>query len=96
MSLWKSARRTCVWVCGEKDSDGRVDGRVVEHGDLVVAGGEARRVVVHVLDHQQDVGLTGAAPAVRRLGHQVVLDLPLPVQHRQSEELAWGNMDAIL
>ena len=85
--LWKSAHSTCVWVCGENDSDRRVDSRVVKHGDLIVAGGEARRIVVRVLDHQQDVSLTGAPPAIRRLGHQVVLNLPLSVQHGQSEEL---------
>lgn len=92
----RETQPTSVWVLGVYDSDGRSDGRVVKHGDLVVAGGEARWVVVHVLDHQQDVCLTRASPAICRLRHQIVLNHPLPVQHRQSEQLTWGTMDVIL
>lgn len=80
---------TCVWVFGVYDGDRRADGGVVEHGDLVVAGREAGRVVVHVLDQEEDVGLAGATAAVRRLRHQVELDLLLTVQNGQSEQLAW-------
>ena len=56
-----------------------------------MAGGEARRVVVHVLDHQQDVRLAGAPAAIGGLGDQVVLALRLPVQHSQREQLAWSR-----
>lgn len=82
---------TNVGVPGVDDGDGRVDGRVIKDGDLVVAGGEARGVIVHVLDHQQDVRLARPTAAVRRFCNQVVLHLRLPVQNRQSEELTWHN-----
>lgn len=82
---------TCVRVLGIHHSDRRADSGVVEHGDLIVAGREAGRVVVHVLDHQQDVGLTGSTPAIRRLRHQVELHVPLTVQHGQREELTWDR-----
>lgn len=85
----KTEPLTGVGVFGVDDGDGRSDRGVVEHGDLVVAGEEARRVVVHVLDQQHDVRLTRPPPSVRRLGHQVVLDLTLTVQHGHGEQLPW-------
>lgn len=78
---------TSVRVTGVEDGDGRSYGCVVKHGNGVGALGEVRRVVVYILDHQQDIGLTGPPTAVRRLGHQVVLGLLLPVQLSQTEEL---------
>lgn len=82
---------TSVWVFGVYNSDGRSDRCVIKYGDLVVAGGEARWIIVHILDHQQDIRLARPPPAIRRLRHQVVLDLLLTVQHSQSEQLTWGK-----
>lgn len=76
-------RLTGVWVFGIDDGDGRAHRGVVEHRHLVVAGGELRLVVVHVLHHEPDVGLARSAAAVRRLGHQVELCIRLPVQHSE-------------
>lgn len=78
---------TCVCVGGVHGGNGRAHRRVVEHGDLVVAGGEVRRVVVHVLDHEQDVGLTGPTPAVCRFHHEVELRVRLTIQSSPGEQL---------